>query len=91
MLHMVVKKVSIALDEKVAEAAMEAAEHAGLSLSAWINAAAEEALALELGIAAIREFEAENGPLTDEHDEWVKDVLSKRSEPVDVEELLRDL
>ncbi len=41
-----VKKLSIALDERVAEAAAASAERHGLSLSAWLNRAAQNALAV---------------------------------------------
>jgi hypothetical protein len=63
---MAVKKLSIALDGEVAEAASRAAERAGLSLSAWLNDAAENALAIERGLEAMREWEAEHGAFTDE-------------------------
>ena len=63
---MVVKKLSIALDGEVADAASRAAARAGLSLSAWLNDAAETALAIERGLEAMREWEAEHGAFTDE-------------------------
>jgi hypothetical protein len=63
---MVVKKLSIALDSDVADAASRAAERAGLSLSAWLNDAAENALAIERGLEAMREWEAEHGAFTEE-------------------------
>lgn len=63
---MTVEKVSIALDRDVAQAARDAAESRGMSLSAWISDAAREALAIADGIAAVREFEAEDGPFTAE-------------------------
>ncbi|HEX6418581.1 MAG TPA: hypothetical protein VFZ77_08785 [Acidimicrobiales bacterium] len=61
---MTVRKLSIALDDRVAAAAAEAAERSGLSLSAWLNHAAENALAIEAGLDAVREWEAEHGALT---------------------------
>ncbi len=66
MAVMTVQKLSIALEEDVARAAREAAERGGLSLSAWVNAAAREALAIEDGLAAVAEHEAENGPISAE-------------------------
>ncbi len=60
----VVRKVSVALDEHVAEAAGRAADRAGLSLSAWLNQAASHELAIEAGLGAVREWEAEQGALT---------------------------
>jgi hypothetical protein len=61
-----VKKLSIALDERVAEAAAASAERHGLSLSAWLNRAAANALAIEDGLAAVAEWEPEHGAFTAE-------------------------
>ena len=61
---MAVKKISIALDESVAENVALAAEGAGLSVSAWLNHAAENELAIEAGLDAVREWEADHGALT---------------------------
>jgi hypothetical protein len=61
---MSVRKLSIALDEQVADAAVASAERHGLSLSAWLNRAAENALAIEDGLAAVADWEAEHGALT---------------------------
>ena len=61
-----VKKLSIALDERVAAAAAASAERHGLSLSAWLNRAAENSLAIEDGLAAVAEWEAEHGAFTAE-------------------------
>jgi len=58
---MPVKKLSIALEEGVAARVAESAERHGLSLSAWVNRAAENALALEDGLAAVAEWQAEHG------------------------------
>lgn len=66
MLNVGVKKLSIALDEHVAEAAAASAERRGLSLSAWLNQAAQNALAVEDGLAAVAEWEAEHGAFTRE-------------------------
>ena len=72
---MTVRKLSIALEESVAEGAANAAEHHGVSLSAWINAAAERALVLENGLAAVREWESEHGELAVEELAWADGVL----------------
>ncbi len=60
------RKLSISLDEPVFLAAKQAAERRGMSLSAWLNDAAERALenqvSIEDGLAGVAEFEAENGP-----------------------------
>lgn len=61
---MAVSKISIALDPHVAEAANESARRMGMSLSAWLNRAAENALAIEDGLRAVSEWEDEHGALT---------------------------
>ncbi len=61
---MTVRKLSIALDDLVAEAASQAAARAGVSLSAWLNVAAENELAIETGLGAVRDWEADHGTLT---------------------------
>jgi hypothetical protein len=63
MSDMSVQKLSVALEEQVAHAAKEAAERRGISLSAWLNEASRNALAIEDGLAAVAEWEAERGPL----------------------------
>jgi len=72
---MPVKKLSVALDDSVADRASEAAERHGLSLSAWLNAAAERALNLEAGLAAVADWEAEHGTFTGEELAWADSVL----------------
>jgi hypothetical protein len=61
-----VKKLSVALDESVFERAAARAADKGVSVSAWLNAAAQAALAVEDGLAAVEEWEAEHGRLTPE-------------------------
>lgn len=63
---MAVRKLSVALDDDVAAAAATSAERRGLSLSAWLNDAAARALAIEDGLRAVAEWEAEHGSLTDD-------------------------
>jgi len=77
MAAMAVEKLSIALEEGVAQAAREAAERHGLSLSAWVNEAAREALAIEDGLAAMGEWEAEEGPISDEAIAWADAALAR--------------
>ena len=72
---MAVKKLSVALDESVAAAAASAAELHGVSVSAWINAAAERALVVEAGLAAVRSWEADHGELAAEELAWADAVL----------------
>jgi hypothetical protein len=75
-----VKKLSVALDDRVARAASASAERQGLSLSAWLNRAAENALAIEDGLAAVAEWEAEQGPLTPEELRAADAVLDSTAE-----------
>lgn len=63
---MPVKKLSVALDDAVATEVAVAAERAGVSVSAWLNRAAEHELAIESGLRAVRDWEAEHGQLTAE-------------------------
>ncbi len=60
-----VRKLSVALDDGVAQAAANAAERAGVSLSAWLNEAAVNQLAIEAGLTAIQDWEADHGQLTE--------------------------
>jgi hypothetical protein len=59
-------KLSVSIDEPVANAARLSAEHRGISLSAWLNQASRKELAIDKGLAAVAEWEAEHGPLSAE-------------------------
>lgn len=61
---MPVRKISVALDEHTAKAASDAAARNGVSLSSWLNQAAERALRIEQGLRAVQSWEAEHGALT---------------------------
>ena len=61
---MAVKKISVALDPDVVEAAAVVAEEQGQSLSAWLNDAARSRLVIERGRRAVVEWETERGELT---------------------------
>ena len=63
---MPVRKLSVALEDDVADAASKAAARSGQSLSAWLNNAAEHELAIEEGLEAARAWEADHGALTDD-------------------------
>jgi predicted transcriptional regulator len=63
---MAVRKLSVALDESVADRVARAAARSDMSVSAWLNQAAENELALEAGLEAIREWEADHDELTPE-------------------------
>lgn len=74
---MAVKKLSVALDDQVAEAAARAASRAGVSLSAWLNHAAENELAIESGLDGVREWEAEHGELSVDELARADDLLDR--------------
>jgi hypothetical protein len=74
---MAVRKLSVALDESVAAEAASAAERRGVSLSAWLNAAAERALVVEHGMAAVRQWEDEHGELSADELAWADSVLDR--------------
>ncbi|MDE0678308.1 MAG: hypothetical protein OXH42_13380 [Acidimicrobiaceae bacterium] len=73
---MAVKKLSISPGESVAERAASAAASHGVSLSAWLNAAAERAIRVEDGLAAVREWEQEHGELSTEELAWADKVIA---------------
>lgn len=73
--------MSIALDEDVAEAASAAARQEGQSLSSWLNEAVAHALAVKAGLAAVAEWEAENGAITDEEKAIADAILDRRPPP----------
>lgn len=72
-----VRKLSVALEESVAAQAADAAQRRGVSLSAWLNAAAERALRIERGLAGVAEWEAEHGELSGEELAWADSVLDR--------------
>ena len=74
---MAVKKLSVALDVTVAKQAALAAERKGLSLSAWLNAAAERALLIDDGLAAMAKWEADFGSPSEEAIAWADAALRR--------------
>jgi hypothetical protein len=58
-------KLAITVDPEVHDRVLAAAAEDGLSVSAWMTAAARRALVVRDGLAAVAEWEQENGPLTD--------------------------
>jgi hypothetical protein len=60
------RKVTITLDEKLADAMGNRAREAGVSLSRLIASAAEREMRLHIGQAAVAEWEAEHGAFTPE-------------------------
>lgn len=58
-------KLAITVDPDVHKRVLDAAAEDDVSVSAWMTQAARSALALRDGLAAIDEWEAEQGRLTD--------------------------
>ena len=59
-------KLAITVDPEVHERVVAAAAAEGVSVSAWMTAAARHALKLQDGLAAVAEWEAEHGAFTEE-------------------------
>ncbi len=59
-------KLAITVDPDVHAQVVAAAAAEGVSVSAWMTAAARRALRLRDGLAAVAEWEAEHGALTGE-------------------------
>lgn len=57
-------KLAITVDPDVHAQVVAAAAADGVSVSAWMTAAARRVLLLREGLAAVAEWEAEQGPLT---------------------------
>ncbi len=58
-------KLAITVDPVVHEGVVAAAAEAGMSVSAWMTEAARRALLVRDGLAAVAEWEAEHGSLSD--------------------------
>ena|GEM_PF-6039377 len=56
---MTITNLSVDFDSEIAEGVIEAAKSSGVSLSEWINAAAERALAAELALTGVDELHDE--------------------------------
>jgi hypothetical protein len=59
-------KLAITVDPDVHAQVVAAAREEGISVSAWMTTAARRALRSRDGLAAVAEWEAEHGPLSDE-------------------------
>ncbi len=58
-------KLAITVDADVHERVLDAAAEEGVSVSAWMTDAARRALLIRDGLAAVAEWEAHHGALTD--------------------------
>jgi hypothetical protein len=57
-------KLAITVDPDTHAQVVAAAAAEGISVSAWMTSAAQRALRVRDGLAAVAEWEAEHGPLT---------------------------
>jgi predicted HicB family RNase H-like nuclease len=73
-------KLAITVDPEVHAEVVMAAAAEGVSVSAWMTAAARRALRVRSGLAAVAEWEAENGPLTTEELEAARSRLGISAE-----------
>ena len=71
-------KLAITVDRSVHAEVLSAAEAEGLSVSAWLTAAARRALRIRDGLAAVAEWEVEHGPLTAQELEAARRRIGKR-------------
>ena len=71
-----VRKLSISLNEDVAAAAVRVVERKGVSVSTWLNRAAEQAIRVAEGRAAVQQYFAEHGEPSDEARVWSRDVIA---------------
>lgn len=62
---MAAKKLSISLHPDIAASVAASAGRHGESVSSWLDRAARHALRIEDGLAAVEEYEQENGRFTD--------------------------
>ena len=71
-----IPKLAITVDAEVAEGIVAAAAREGKSVSAWITEATRERLAIEDGLRAVAEWEAEHGAFTEDElaaaDAWIE-------------------
>lgn len=74
-------KLAISVDRDVHAKVLKAAEAEGVSVSAWMTAAARRALRLRDGLAGVAEWEAEHGPLTQAELDAARHRIVKRSRP----------
>jgi hypothetical protein len=58
-------KMAITVDADIHDRVLDAAAAEGVSVSAWMTRAARRALLIRDGLAAVAEWEAEHGPLTE--------------------------
>jgi hypothetical protein len=71
-------KLAITVDAEVHERVVAAAAEEGLSVSAWMTAAARRALLVSDGLAAVAEWEQENGALNEDEIEAARHRVTEQ-------------
>ena len=74
-------KLAISVERDVHAKVLKAAEAEGVSVSAWMTAAARHALLLRDGLAAVAEWEAEHGELTQAELDAARRRISQQRRP----------
>jgi hypothetical protein len=72
-------KLAITVDRTVHAKVLDAAEADGLSVSAWMTAAARHALLVRDGLSAVAEWETEHGAFTEQELESARRRVTKAS------------
>ena len=79
------KKRSISMPPDLDDQIAAAAEQAGMTYSAWLAATARKEFTLRAGLAAIADYERENGAFTPaeiaDADDWAATALGQASRP----------
>ncbi len=71
-------KLAISVDANVHAKVLDAARAEGMSVSAWMTAAARRALLIRDGLVAVAEWESEHGALTPQELEAARHRLARR-------------
>lgn len=73
-------KMAITVDPDVHAGIVAAAAAEGISVSAWMTEAARRALVIRSGLAAVSQWEAQHGALTDEELAAARRRLTNRTQ-----------
>lgn len=82
--HVATKKITITLPEETLYRLRESAAAAGMPLSTYITQVTEHHARIQDGLAAMREWDAASGPVSEEHTVWAKGQVAR------VDALLRE-
>jgi hypothetical protein len=74
-------KLAITVDRDVHAKILRAVEAEGSSVSAWLTAAARQALRVRDGLLAVAEWEAEHGALSEAELDAARERLRRRAPP----------